>query len=128
MKITLIRKIMAVALLGLFSQFSMADNASSATEVAGILVGMNHFASDADKAKLATIAADDSLAQAVRDMASATANLNHASNDADKALMAGIVAAEQAPERAKVLAAAISGFNHAASADAKEKITMLYEL
>ena len=119
---------MAVALFTLFSQFSMADNASSSTEIAGILVGMNHFASDDDKAKLAMIAADDSLAQGVRDMASATANLNHASNDADKALMAGIVAAEQAPERAKVLAAAISGFNHAASADAKEKITMMYEL
>ena len=45
MKLILIRKIIGVVLLGTFFPFSMADNASSAIEIAGIVASMNHFAS-----------------------------------------------------------------------------------
>lgn len=126
MKLT-ITKIMVIALIGFFSQFSMADNASSATEIAGIVVAMNHFASDADKAKLMAISADESLAGPVREMATAVANISHAATAEGKAAMAAIVAGD-APDRAKVLAGVIAGFNHMASADDKARITELYAL
>jgi hypothetical protein len=129
MKLKLIRKIMAVGLvgIGLFSPFAMADNASSAKEIAGIVVGMSHFPSDAEKAQLMAISADDSLADAVRAMATAVSNISHAANAEGKAAMANIVGS-QAPDRAKALAGAIASFNHAASADDKTKVTELFEL
>ena len=127
MKLTLLRKIMAIALIGLFSQFAMADNASSATEIAGIVVSMSHFPSDADKAKLMAISADDSLAGPVREMATAVTNISHAANAEGKAAMASI-ADGQAPDRAKALAGVIAGFNHMASADDKARISELYGL
>ncbi len=97
MKLILIRKIIGVVLLGTFSPFSMADNASSATEIAGIVASMNHFASDADKAKLMAISADESLAGAVRAMATAVTNIAHAANAEGKAAMATLAANDQAP-------------------------------
>ena len=127
MKLTLLKKIMAIALIGLFSQFAMADNASSAAEIAGIVVAMNHFPSDADKAALMAISADDSLAEGVRAMATAVTNIAHAANADGKAAMASIADGE-APDRFKALAGVVAGFNHMASADDKEKIAMLYEL
>lgn len=128
MKSTLIRKIIGVILLGAFSQFSMADNVSSATEIAGIVASMNHFASDADKAKLMVIAADDSLAGAVRTMATAVTNIAHAANAEGKAAMATLAANDQAPDRARALAGVIGNFNHMASADDKAKLTELFDL
>ncbi len=127
MQLTLLKKIMAIALIGLFSQFAMADNASSATEIAGIVSSMNHFPSDDDKAALMAISADDSLGEGVRAMATAVTNIAHAANADGKAAMADIIDGE-APDRFKTLAGVVAGFNHMASADDKEKITMLYEL
>lgn len=128
MKLTLIRKVIAIALLGYFSQFAIADNASSATEIAGIVVSMNHFPSDADKERLMAISADESLDVGVRDMATAVTNIAHAANDDGKAAMAAIIAGDEAPDRAKVLAGTIAGFNHAASDEDKAKLSELYEL
>lgn len=129
MKSALSRKIAVFALCGLFSSLSMADNASSATEIAGILVAMNHFASDADKAKLMAIAADESLAGAVRDMATAVANIAHAATAEGKAAMAAIQAGPaETPERAKVMAGVIAGFNHMVSAEDKARLTEMFAL
>jgi hypothetical protein len=131
MKITLLKKFMAIALIGFFSQFAMADNASSASEIAGIVVAMNHFPSDADKAKLMAISADDSLAGGIRVMATAVGNISHAANADGKAAMAGIIDGTtdaEAPDRFRALAGVVAGFNHMASADDKAKITELFEL
>lgn len=128
MKLILIRKIIGVVLLGTFFPFSMADNASSATEIAGIVASMNHFASDADKAKLMAISADESLAGAVRAMATAVTNIAHAANSEGKAAMATLAANDQAPDRARALADTIGNFNHMASADDKAKLTEMFGL
>lgn len=130
MKLIRIRRIMVVALfgIGLFSPLAMADNASSATEIAGIVVGMSHFPSDAEKEKLMMISADESLASGVRAMATAVTNIAHSANADGKAAMAGIIASEEAPDRAKVLAGAISGFNHMTSADDKAALTEAFGL
>lgn len=117
-----------IALLGLISQFAMADNRSSATEIASIVASMNHFASDADKAKLMAIAADDSLAAGVRAMANAVHNIAHAANAEGKAAMASIVGNAESPDPAKTLAGIIASFNHMASADDKAKLSTTFGL
>jgi hypothetical protein len=127
MKLLFIRKVLTIGLIGVFSQLAVADDASAAKEIAGILVAMNHFPSDADKAKLMSIAHDQSLDAAVRNMATTVANISHAANADGKAGMASIVASGAA-DSVKALAGAIAGFNHMASADDKAKLTQLYAL
>jgi hypothetical protein len=129
MKLILIRRMIGIALLvGLFSQFAMADNASSVREIVGIVSTMNHFASDADKAKLMAIAADNSLAAPIRAMASAVSNIAHAANAEDKAAMASIVGNAQVPDPAKTLAGIIANFNHMASDDDKARLSASFGL
>jgi hypothetical protein len=120
MKFTATIKILIFVLISLFTQFSMAaDNGSALSDIAGVVAGMNHFPSDADKGKLMMLSEDDSLAQGIRDMASTVANIQHFANDEGKEAMARIIANEQAPDRAKTLARIIAGFLHIVSAEDK---------
>ena len=80
MKFDITKKIVLIALIGMFSQFSMADNASAMRDIAGIVASINHFPSDADKVKLAAITADDTIAGGLREMATAVASISHATN------------------------------------------------
>ncbi len=113
MKIALTKKIALIALAGLFAQISQADNHNPTAfgEIAAIVASLNHFPSDADKAKLAEIAADESLAQPLRTMATTVAGINHSATAEGKAAMAAIQASE-APERGKALASIIANLNH----------------
>ena len=124
MKLT--RKIMLIVLVGLFFQFSMADNASSAKDIADIVASLNHFPSDADKTKLMAISGDDSLSEGVRAMATAVANIAHSANDEGKAAMAMIQANDETPDRAKALAGIIASLTHMASGDAKATLAELF--
>ncbi|PCJ25891.1 MAG: hypothetical protein COA96_06490 [SAR86 cluster bacterium] len=119
MKTTMTKKLLAIALIGLFSQFSMADDASSQKTIAGILVGLNHFPSDADKSALMAIAEDESNNRGTRAIASAVASISHAATAEDKDIMGRIMSAEQAPAQTKALAGVVAELNHMASADAK---------
>ena len=126
MKSTLIRKIMAIALIGLFSQFSMADNASATKTIAGILAGFNHFPSDADKSALMAISEDDGNGRGFRAIASAVANISHQATAEDKDIMGRIMAADGAADDAKTLAGIVAGLMHSASDDDKATLqTML---
>ena len=123
----LARKITIIAIVGLFSQFSMAqDNASAIKEVADIVASINHFPSDADKDRLMAISDDDSLFDGIRAMATAVSNFAHAANADGKAAMASLQANDQAPDRAKALAGIIANMNHMASADAKATLAELF--
>ncbi len=113
------KKLLAIVLIGVFSQFSLADNASATKTIAGILNGLNHFPSDDDKAALMAIADDDGTGRAFRAVASAVSNFAHAATAEDKEIMNRIIASERASGDAKVLAEIVLGLNHAASADAK---------
>jgi len=107
MKSTLIRKIAAFALIGLVSQLSLAqDNPNGAAfrEIAEIVASINHFPSDADKAKLMAISSNDAIAPPLRSMATTVSNISHAANAEGKAAMAEIQASE-APDNGKALAA-----------------------
>lgn len=128
MKNTILRKVFVLAIIGLFSQFAAAQDASSAAakQIADIVVSLNHFPSDADKATLAEISGNTALAQGVRDMATAVSNIQHAANAEGKAAMAALQAAADTPDRGKVLAGIIENLNHVASPDAKDQLAQLF--
>jgi hypothetical protein len=127
MKLKLIRKFAVIALVGLFSQFSLAQDVDGAlSEIADIVASINHFPSDADKAALATISGNDSLPQPLRDMAAAVSNISHSANAEGKAVMASIQGNPQAPDTAKSLAGIIAGLNHMPSAEDKATLATLF--
>ena len=127
MKITLIRKLVAVALIALFSQFSLAQDAGGAIkQIADIVASINHFPSDADKAALADIAGNDALPEGLRNMATAVSNISHAASAEGKAMMASIQASDTAPDRAKSLAGIIASLNHMPSDEAKATLAELF--
>jgi len=122
-----INKFLLIAVIGLFSQFSLAQDAGGALkEIADIVAAINHFPSDADKTKLMAISDNGNLPQGVRDMATAVASINHSANAEGKEAMARIAANDQAPDRAKTLAGIISDLNHTPSDEAKSTLAELF--
>lgn len=123
----LARSLIILTLGGFFSQASMAQEAATALKaIADIVVSLNHYPTDADKAALAEIEGNTDLPQGVRDMASTVANISHSASDEGKERMAQIQANEQAPDRAKQLAGIIANINHMASDGAKATLAELY--
>ena len=110
---------MAIVVIGLFSQLSLADVASAQKTIAGIVAGMNHFPDDAQKAELMAIAADESSGRGMQMIATAVSNIQHAPDADGKESMSQIIAYDGAPAETKALAEIVLGFNHMASADAK---------
>jgi len=93
MSTTILRKLILLTAIGLFSQIAMAQNdANSAAvkQIADIVVGLNHFPSDADLATLDAIIADGELAQGVREMANTVANIEHSANEEGRGAMEAI--------------------------------------
>ena len=123
MKKALTRQLAAVAFAGLFTQFALADNhnPTAFSEIAAIVATINHFPSDADKAKLAEIAGDESIAQPLRTMATTVANISHSATAEGKEAMAAIQESE-VPDRAKGLAGIIANLNHMPSDSDKAAI------
>ena len=119
MKPTLISKLLVFAAVCSLSQFAAADTDAAVKSVAGILANMNHFASDADKAALMAISADEANGRGIRLVATAVHNIQHAAPAGDKEAMAGVVASDMARADVKSLAGIVTGFNHMASAEAK---------
>ena len=113
----LTKKLAVTAVALLFTQFATADNHNPTAfrEIAGIVASMNHFASDADKAKLAEIAANESIAVNLRTMATTVASINHTTSAEGKAAMAAIQNDGNAQEVGRTLAGIIANFNHMAS-------------
>lgn len=125
MKLGIGKTLLTIGVVGLFSQISMADPASAQKTIAGILAGMNHFPSDAQKVELQAIADDEASGRGNQMIASAMINMQHAANAEGKAAMAQIIAYDGAPESTKALAKIVMEFNHMASAEAKEVLAGL---
>lgn len=130
MKNTFLQKFLLIAAIGLFSQFSVAQdnpaNAAAAKQIADIVASLNHYPSDADKMALNGIIGDSALAEGIHAMASAVVNIEHAANAEGKTAMAALQANAEAPDRAKALAGIIAGLNHTASDDAKSELAQLF--
>ena len=118
---------MLTALIGLFPQFSLAQDADAALkQVADIVASLNHFPSDGDKSTLMAIAENDALPEGLRGMATAVANISHSANAEGKELMSRIGANTQAPDNARALAGIIAELNHTPSAEAKARLAALF--
>jgi len=127
MKLTLIKKCAVIASIAFFSQFSLAQDANAAlSDVAKIVASINHFPSDADKAKLATISGNEAYPDLLRRLATSVSNISHAPTAEGKAVMAEIQATADVPESAKTLAGIIANLNHVPSADDKATIAQLF--
>ena len=129
MNTTILRKLILLAAIGLFSQLATAQsdpNAAAVKQIVDIVAGLNHFPSDADIATLDGIIANGELAQGVRDMANTVANIEHSANEEGRGAMEAIQANSQAPDRAKVLAGIIANLSHGASDDSKAQLAQLF--
>ena len=121
MKYGLIRKSLILMLLAGMSQFAVADDASAAKTIAGIVAGMNHFPSDTEKQVLMGISEDNTNSQAVRSIALAVHNTQHQATAEDKARLNEIMASDASAE-VKALAEVLVGFLHSASEDAQARL------
>jgi hypothetical protein len=98
-----------------------ADNVST---MAGIVLSLQHFPSDADKAALAAIAGGDASA-AEKTIAETIAGIQHKASAEGMAALEAIAADESQPGDVRELAAIVAGINHVPSAEAKAALTEL---
>ena len=99
-----------------------ADDAVSS--MAKIMLSLQHFPSDADKAALAAIVAGDS-SDSVKTVASAIAGINHKVSSADQTALMAIAEDESEPADLRQLAGIVAGVNHVPGAEAKAALTAL---
>ena len=116
MNAIILRKLILVTAIGLFSQIAMAQNDANGLAVKQI----------ADITILDEIIANGELAQGIRDMADTVANIEHSANEEGRGAMEAIQANSQSPDRAKVLAGIIANFSHGASDDSKAQLAELF--
>ena len=102
MKLTGIKNLALIALLGLFSSTALAQ--SSAKAIADIVASVNHFPSDAQKMTLNEIANDAANSNAIRVIAKAVHDMQHAVAAADKTVLEGIAADSSASAAERTLA------------------------
>ncbi|MEQ8483461.1 MAG: hypothetical protein RIB46_03775 [Pseudomonadales bacterium] len=84
----------------------------TASTLADILTGMNHFPSEADKAALNEVAADATVSDNLRAIADAIAGIAHTPTAEDQARLNGILASDAASAQEKTLAKAVLRFEH----------------
>jgi hypothetical protein len=104
----------AIAFTALLGAPAYADQ-GRAEEIASVLKGMNHLPSDADKAALAAVAADDSASANLHTIAAAIGRIAHQPAEADRPALQAIADDEEASENERTLARAVLGFNHKVS-------------
>ena len=109
-KIIVLSTIAMLALMPL-SQISFADDAAVGT-MADIVINLKHFPSDADKAKLSSIAEGSDSTDAEVTIATAIANIEHKANAADKEKLSAIVADESASAQLRDVASVVLALNH----------------
>ncbi|HJN94181.1 MAG TPA: hypothetical protein QGF41_00505 [Gammaproteobacteria bacterium] len=124
MIIEIAKKLLVIVSIVLFSQFSLAQDDGDLKTIAGIVAGMNHFPSDAEKATLTAIV-DSSERRGVQMIASAVLNIQHAANAEGKETMGQIIAFDGAPANVKALAEVVMGFSHMESVAAKATLADL---
>jgi len=121
----LLKKCALIMLLGLFSQAALADDASATRTIAGILVDLNHFPSDSEKAQLMAITQDQSVSPALRTVARAAHDIQHAAPADAQAALGEVLASDSASAEAKALAEIIMGINHMPGDAAKSRLNAM---
>lgn len=108
----------------LVSPAALAQSDAVAT-MAGILVDMQHFPSDAQKQTLAAISNDGSNSEATRTIATAIHNIQHKAQPDDVAALKKVENSADATDAEKKLASIVLGFHHMAGDEAKKTLGML---
>jgi len=98
---------------------------SAIQEMAGIMLNLNHYPSDSEKAELQKIINDSSTSQEERTIATALLHMHHTVPDADKAKLMDIANNDAAPEADRKVADILAHMHHHASSDAKQELKKL---
>ena len=120
-----LKKASLIVLLGLLSQAVLADDASATRTIAGVLVDLNHFPSDDEKAQLMAISRDQSVSPALRTVAQAAHDIQHAAPADAQAALNEVINSESAPAEARALAEIILGINHMPGDAAKARLNAM---
>ena len=107
---------------GSYAPASFADD--NVATMAGVVLSLQHFPSDAAKGTLAAIA-DGDASDGEKIVATAIAGIQHKVSAGDKAALEAISADESQPADLRRLAGIIAALNHAPSADAKAALMEL---
>ncbi len=124
MKSKFLLVLLSVMGLMLGAQSAMAASAA-VREMAGIMMHLSHYPSDAEKAKLRAIVADKVSTEQERVIATAISNLEHevAAGDADK--LRKVMGDMSAPAEVRDLAGIVLNISHKPSAADKRKLEMM---
>jgi len=123
--IELFKQSVALATLVIAASYAtVALAADNVATMAGIVLSLQHFPSDADKAALAAIVEGDA-SEAEKTVARAIAGIQHKVSAADKAALDAIAADEAQGDGIRTLAAVVAGLNHVPGADAKAALAEL---
>ena len=116
--------LLSVAGLMLGAQSALAASAP-VREMAGIMMHLNHYPSDAEKARLSAIVADKGSTGQERVIATAISNLEHkvAAGDVDK--LKQVMGDMSAPAEVRDLAGIVLNISHKPSAADKSKLEMM---
>lgn len=115
-----------LSVAGLILGLNPALAASGAVrEMAGVMINLNHYPSDAEKAKLRAIVAEKGSTEQERVIAIAISNLEHkvAAGDADK--LKQVMSDMSAPVEVRDLARIVLNLSHKPSAADKSKLEMM---
>ena len=114
-----------VVFVGLLSAPVGGAETKAVETMAGILMKLNHFPSDADKQALKTIVDDKQTTVHERAVAQALLNVQHKVAADDKAKLDALMKDKTVPESVRTLAGVISNLNHTPSDTDKEKLKKL---
>ena len=116
----------ACLLLALMALPVVAGDAHLHT-MAGILIDLNHFPSDDEKATLADIVGDSDASASDQVLANAISNLKHKVGNSDRAALTELSANADALAGARTMADILLNFAHHPSAGDKAKLKAILE-
>lgn len=119
------KKLIAAILICAFAPFVYADNDEATEVIAGVLMNLNHFPSDDDKAALQGLIDDDGVGRAFKAVANAVMGIEHSASEEGKSMLARVLEADDADPRAKTLAQVVMDLEHGASDEAKASVQAL---
>jgi|GEM_PF-1564069 len=130
MKALIMKKFIAILVLGLLSSFALAesDMAKQTTPVqtvARILLNLNHYPSAMEKEKLQAIAGNSENSKAIQTIAMAIHDMQHSVSAGDKGKLQAIIDSADASNSEKTLAEILIGITHMPGNEAKDKLAQL---
>jgi hypothetical protein len=111
-----------LVVLGLVTAPVALAQTDATRTMARILMHLNHFPSDADKAELAAIVDDEAAGEGERTVARALLNMQHQVSDDDRAALEALARDSAAAENLRTLAGVLADVNHAPTGAQKDEL------